>query len=115
MLVGGVRVHLVDHDPQAQRMRALDQPIEILERAEDRIDVAIVGDVVAEILHRRGEERRQPDAGDAERGDVAEALRDSGQIADPVAVRVREAVRIDLVDAARRATMRAGRSGLPLC
>jgi hypothetical protein len=72
--------------------------IEIGERAEARIDVAVVGDVVAEILHRRSEERRQPDRRDAERGDVLEPRRDAGQIADAVVVGIREAVRIDLVD-----------------
>ena len=36
------------------------------ERAEQRIDVAIVGDVVAEVRHRRGIDRRNPDRVDAQ-------------------------------------------------
>ena len=56
-------------------MRLGDQRVEIGERAEHRIDVAIVGDVVAEILHRRGEEGRDPDRVDAERGDIGAAAR----------------------------------------
>ena len=67
MLVGGVRQHLVDDHLEAEPVRLGDQRVEIVERAEHRIDVAIVGDVVAEILHRRLEEGRQPDRVDAER------------------------------------------------
>ena len=37
-------------------MRALDQAIEVGEAAEHGIYAAIVADVVAEVLHRRGEE-----------------------------------------------------------
>src|SRR5262249_52358268 len=68
------------------------------ERAEDRIDAAIVGNVVPEIFHRRGEERRQPDRRHVERGDVVEMPGDAVEIADAVAVRVGEAARIDLID-----------------
>ena len=73
MLVGGVRDHLVDHHLEAEAVRLGDQRIEIGQRAEHRIDVAIVGDVVAEILHRRREERRDPDRVGAELGDIAAA------------------------------------------
>ncbi len=73
MHVGGVRDHLVDHDAQAEPVRLGDQRIEIGQRAEHRIDVAIVRDVVAEILHRRLEEGRYPDRIGAERGDVGQA------------------------------------------
>ena len=89
MLVRGVRIDLVDDDLQPERMRARDQRVEIGERAEDRIDVAIIGDVIAEILHRRGEEGRQPDRVDAEAGDIIEMRGDPRQVADPVAVRCR--------------------------
>ena len=56
-------------------MRLGDQRVEIGERAEERIDVGVVGDVVAEVLHRRGEEGREPDRVDAEIGDVGEPAR----------------------------------------
>ena len=41
---------------------ARDQPVEVRERAEQRVDVAVVGDVVAEVGHRRRIDRREPDA-----------------------------------------------------
>ena len=79
-------------------MRLLDDPVEIGEGAEARIDPAIVGHIVAEILHRRGEEGRDPDAVDAQIGDVVEPLGDAGKIADPVTIGVAEGARVDLVD-----------------
>jgi len=57
-LVATVRIDLVDQHLEPERMGARDQGIEIGERAEDRVDVAIIGHVIAEIEHRRGEERR---------------------------------------------------------
>ena len=96
--VGGVGVDLIDDDLQAQLVRTGDQPVEILDRAEDRIDPDIVRDVVTEILHRRGEEGRQPDPVDAQRRDMIQMRRDPRQVADPVAVGVGIGARIDLID-----------------
>ncbi len=98
MLVGRVGIDLVNDDLDAERVRLGDQRIEVGERAEDRIDVAIIRDVVAEVAHRRLEEGREPDRIDAEARDMIEMRGDAGQVADPVAIRVREAARIDLVD-----------------
>jgi hypothetical protein len=42
MLVRGVRNHLVDHYPQAEPVRLGDDRVEVGERAEHRIDAAIV-------------------------------------------------------------------------
>ena len=79
-------------------MCAVDHGVEVGERAEDRVDVGVVGDVVAHVGHRRGEDRREPDRVDAEVGDVGQPLGDAGEVADAVAVRVLERPRIDLVD-----------------
>src|SRR5262249_54254768 len=75
-----------------------DQPVEIGERAEDRIDAAIVRDVVAEIGHGRGVERRDPDGIDAEPGQIVRAFDDAGEVADAVGVAVLEGARVDLID-----------------
>jgi hypothetical protein len=75
-----------------------DQRVELRERAEQRIDPAIIGHVVAEIRHGGGVDRRDPHRVDPEPGEVVEARRDARQIADPVAVRVLKRAGIDLID-----------------
>jgi hypothetical protein len=71
--------------------------IEVGERSEGSIDPEVVTDVIAEIEHRRSEERRQPDTVDAETGNVVEPLQHARKVADAVAIAVLEAARVDLV------------------
>jgi len=98
MLVGAVVRHDIDHHRDAERVRARDQPIEGGEVAEPRIDIDEVAHVVAAVGQRRGVERRDPDGVHSQPGQVVEARQDAGQVADPVAVRVLKAPRVDLVD-----------------
>ena len=97
-MIGGVAEHLVDDDPDAVPVRFLEQGVEVLQRAEQRIDFAIAAYVIAEILHRRLEEGGDPDRVDTERPDVVHSSGDAPQIARSAAVAVLEAARIDLVD-----------------
>ena len=101
MLVARVVGNPVDDHAQAARVRLGEQAVEVGERPEQRIDVAVVGDVVAVVLHRRAEEGREPERVDAEPDEVVEAPADALEIADAVAVRVAEAARIDLVEDGR--------------
>ena len=77
-----------------------DESIEVGFGPEQRIDPFVVADVVAEVEPRRRVDRRQPDGVDAEtvRAEVVEVVDDARQVADPVAVAVGEAARVDLVD-----------------
>lgn len=59
----------VHDDPQAERMSPLDQGSEVGCRAEPRPQAEGIGHGVAEIIGRRGGDRRQPDGGRTERGD----------------------------------------------
>jgi hypothetical protein len=93
-----VRQHLVDDDFQAVAMRFSNQFVKILERAEHRVDRAVIRHVVTHIGHGRFEEGRQPDRVDAERGDVGDAARDAGKIAAAIAGRILERPGIDLID-----------------
>ena len=68
-----------------------DQGVELRQVAEERVDVAVVADVVAEVGHGRAEERGDPQGVDAQPGQVVEVGPDAGQVADPVAVGVGEA------------------------
>ena len=66
MLARRVVGHDVDDHPQAEGVGVGDQAVEVGERAEARVDVAVVGDVVAGVGLRRRVERVQPDGVDAE-------------------------------------------------
>src|SRR3546814_19942871 len=81
-------------------MRRGDQAIEIFERAEQRIDIAIIGYVIAEISHWRGIERRYPDRVNAERDEIAKPALDALQVANAVAIGIEERAGIDLIKCA---------------
>jgi hypothetical protein len=75
-----------------------DQAVEVLERPERRVDVLVVADVVAVVVHRGAVDRAQPHDVDPESLEVVEPLPDARDVADPVAVGVGEAAGVDLVD-----------------
>jgi hypothetical protein len=98
MPVRGVVRHEIEDQADAARVQRPNQPVEILERAEQRVDPDIIGDVVAEIRHRRRIDRRDPDRADPEPAEILDPLENALQIADAIAVAVLERARIDLVD-----------------
>jgi hypothetical protein len=98
VLHGAVAQHLVDHHLEAEPVRLVEHAVEILERAEQRIDRAVVRDVVAEVVHRRAEERRDPDAVHAQARHVRQLFEHARQVAHAVAGAIHEAARVDLVD-----------------
>src|SRR6476660_5326240 len=61
---------VIDHEfgdhAEIALMRGVEKRSEVIERAEIRIYVKIIGNVVAVIAHRRWIERQQPDRRDAE-------------------------------------------------
>ncbi len=63
-----------------------DERIENFERSEDRIDAAIIGDVITKIMHRRRIEGRNPERVDAEPCEIIEPAPDPFEIADAVAI-----------------------------
>src|SRR5207244_10204122 len=67
-------------------------------RAEQRVDAGIVRNVVTEIGHRRGKDRRQPDRVHAERFQIRQAPADPPDIANPVTVGILKRPRIDLIE-----------------
>ncbi len=62
------------------------------------MDADIVGHVIAEIVHRGGVDRGEPDGVNVQALDVVQPLADAVQVADAVAVAVLERARVDLVD-----------------
>ena len=96
--VGSVVRHIIEDDLEALAMRLVEEAIEILHRAEHRIDAAMIANVVAEIRHGRGIDRRYPDRIDPERDEMIEPSAHAFEIADAVPIRVLEGPRIDLID-----------------
>ena len=84
------------------RRWAWHQAVEVVERAEDRVDLVVVGHVVADVEAGRRVDRREPDRVDAERSlgavvEIVQVLDDAGQVAHSIVVRIGERARIDLV------------------
>ena len=94
--------HEIEQEAQPAGVAGGDQRIEIGQRAVVGRDVRVIADVVAEVVLRRGIDRREPDGVHAQRrigpGQVIEAIDDAAQVADAVAVRIGEAAGVDLVD-----------------
>src|SRR3954447_2135367 len=66
--------------------------------AKQRVDRAVVGNVVAEVRHGRGVDGRDPERVHAQPGEVVEAGRDARHVAHPVPVLVLKRTRVNLVD-----------------
>jgi len=98
MLVGGVGEDEVDDDLEVLGVGGFYEPVEILERSEHWVDVAIVGDVITEIFHRGGVEGADPYAIHAEVFDVGEFLGNAVQVAGTSAGGVVKAAWVDLVE-----------------
>jgi hypothetical protein len=98
VLVGGVVDDQVHHQLEATTVYVGQQPVELLQRPEQRVDVLVVADVVAVVVHRRAIHRRQPENVDPQRDQMVEASADAGQVTRAVAVPVGEAAGVDLVD-----------------
>jgi hypothetical protein len=98
VLVGSVVGDEVEEQPQAALVARRDDPVEVVAAAEERVDVAVVLNVVAHVRHRGAVHRREPDGVRAEPRDVVEVGEESRQVADAIAVPVGEAARVHLVD-----------------
>ena len=85
-----------------------DQAVGVGQGAEQRIDVAVVRDVVPVVVLRRGVERREPHGVHAQVAAGRAAGSDAGQVAGAVAVPVGEAADVDLVEDGLLATTELG-------
>jgi len=88
----------VGDDLQAACLGGPDELDEVAERAQARIDGVEVRDVVAVVDVGGRVERHQPDDRDAEVDQVVEALGQSREIADTVAVGVAKGLHVEAVD-----------------
>ena len=88
----------VEDDFELLCMRFLNEAVKAFERAKDWINPAEVGDIVTEVMHWRGIDRRNPDRIDAEPKEIIEPLPDTIEIAYAITVGVLKGPWIDLID-----------------
>ena len=98
VLVGGVVHHQVGDHADAAVARGAHQLDEVAVGPEPRVDAVEVGDVVAVVLARRGVERHQPQARDADAGEVVDALGQAREVAAAVGVGVQERLDVEAVE-----------------
>ena len=83
MLVGGVVDDQLDHHLHVALVGGVEELLEVVDGAVGRVDVDVVGDVVAVVAQGRGKEGQEPEAGDAEVLEVVE-LGDAGPAKSPM-------------------------------
>ena len=88
MPVRGVIRHEIQDQPHVSRVQLGDEPVERGKIPEQRVDAGVVGDVIAEIRHGRGVDRRDPNGVDPEPYQIIEAIDDALQVADTVTIAV---------------------------
>ena len=79
-------------------VRVGDQLLRLGQRAEGRVDVPVVGDVVTAVGHRRGKPGGEPDRVDAQIGQIRQLLSNPVEIADSVAIAIGETANINLIN-----------------
>ena len=100
--MGSVVHHQVEHHPDAAAVGFSNKAVKICKSAEAGIDIAVIGNVVTEVVFGTFKKGAEPDGIDAQRArraviEIVKLLDDAGQVADPVAVAVLEAAGVNLV------------------
>jgi hypothetical protein len=90
--------HQIGDDTDAALVGGGDEALEVLDGAVVGVDRVEVGDVVAAVAQRRGVHGQQPDAVDAQPGEVVELLGQPEEVARAVVVAVEEPAQMDLVE-----------------
>ena len=98
MLVRGVVRDQVHNDPKTKVVSSGDQSLSISKGSEDRVDVAVVSNVVAGVLLGSGLEGREPDRVNAKVCDRRKAVNDARKVTNSIPISIRERTRIDLVN-----------------
>ena len=97
VLVRAVVHHKVQNDANVVLLSFRNHVVEIGQRPVHRIDVLVIGHIVAEVHLGRGEARADPDGINPKVVQIVHLRSDAIQVADPVVVTIRETTRIDFV------------------
>src|SRR3954454_4311562 len=98
MLVRGMVDDEIDHDAHAEGRRLVRELDEVAQRTEARIDAVVIRHVVAVIAPRRAVEGVEPDASHAQASEVGQAMGESLEVADAIAVAVLKRFDVQRVD-----------------
>ncbi len=98
MLVRGVVDDQIDDHPHAAVLGRADDLDEVAVGTQPGIHAVEVGDVIAVVPFRRRVERHQPQARDAEAGQVVQALGQTLQVPAAVAVPIHEGLDVQAID-----------------
>jgi hypothetical protein len=88
----------VHDDAQPELLGAVHELDEIAESPCPRMDAVVVRHVIPVVTVRRRIEGQQPDAGDAQAGQIGELVREPDEIPDAVSVRIDERLDVQAVD-----------------
>ena len=98
MLIRGVIQDHFDDDPDAPLVGRVEKLPEILQCSVAGMDGVVIGDVVAVVAQRRGEEGHEPNRVDPQFLKVVELCFKPLEIADAISVAVMESADVDLID-----------------
>ena len=98
MFIGGVIQYQIHDDTDAMLFGFRDQAVHIFQTSEDRVNILVVGDVVAVIILWRTINRGEPDGVNTQVFQVVQTADDSRDIADTVSVGILKTLRINLID-----------------
>ncbi|CAB4581204.1 unannotated protein [freshwater metagenome] len=98
MLVGGVVRNHINDDSQAQVMSSGDQCLSLSKRAKYRVDVTVIGNVIARVFLRGAIKRREPNRVNPEFSNRRKSADNAREIAHPIPISIGKRPRIDLVN-----------------
>jgi hypothetical protein len=98
VLVGGMVKDEFGDDAEAAAMGFAEEEFEVGECAVARVDVAVMGDVVAVVFEWGGVEREEPEGGDAEVAEIIEFSGEAFEVAATAGVAVVEGADVEFVD-----------------
>src|SRR5689334_20352161 len=98
MLIGRMVGYEIENDLDAAPMRLAEETVDIVHAAKQRVDAAVLHDVVAEIGHGGRKEWRNPHRVDAKPSQIVETADNAIEVTDTIAVRIQKRTRVDVVD-----------------